>query len=45
MLFDDLFSFDDYFYDSIDVADDISVIMQDFKRIPMQNVYFFKEGV
>lgn len=43
---DDLFSFDDYFfYDSSDVADDISVAMQDFKRTPMQNVYFFKEGV
>lgn len=43
---DDLFGYDDYFfYDSIDVADDISVAMQDFKRTPMQNVYFFKEGV
>lgn len=42
---DDLFSFDDYFYDSSDVTDDISFVVQDFKRTPMQNVYFFKEGV
>lgn len=46
VLFDDLFGFDDFLlYDSDDISDYVPPLAEDLERTPMQNVYFFKQGV